>query len=152
MEEEKAAAYYDELTRKGERAARFKQGLGFSSLAPNNDIPKPSSSFLSKFVKASSKSKKQAQLQSIHDKLKKKPSFESKVSSRDRDNDRSRRRSRGRERHKDSERGRQSSRSISPRKQRNSEKDANDRGKVSETKKGITFSRVFSSIAFLFRN
>ncbi|KAK1592144.1 hypothetical protein Q3G72_020244 [Acer saccharum] len=31
MEEEKAAAYYDELTRKGGGAARFKQGLGFSS-------------------------------------------------------------------------------------------------------------------------
>ncbi|KAA8540877.1 hypothetical protein F0562_024985 [Nyssa sinensis] len=31
MDEEKAAAYYDELTRKGEGAARFKQGLGFSS-------------------------------------------------------------------------------------------------------------------------
>ena len=66
MEEEKAAAYYNELTRKGERAARFKQGLDFSSLAPNDDVAKPSSSFLSKFVKASSESKKQAQLQSIH--------------------------------------------------------------------------------------
>ncbi|KAK0587490.1 hypothetical protein LWI29_023724 [Acer saccharum] len=31
MEEEKATAYYDELTRKGGGAARFKQGLGFSS-------------------------------------------------------------------------------------------------------------------------
>ncbi|KAF7123558.1 hypothetical protein RHSIM_Rhsim12G0161000 [Rhododendron simsii] len=31
MEESKAAAYYDELSRKGEGAARFKQGLGFSS-------------------------------------------------------------------------------------------------------------------------
>ena len=91
MEEEKAAAYYDELTRKGERAARFKQGLGFSSAAPNDNVAKPSSSFLSKFFKASSKSKKQSQLQSIHDKLKKKPSFESSVSSRDRDSDRSRR-------------------------------------------------------------
>ncbi|KAL5147285.1 N-terminal acetyltransferase A complex auxiliary subunit NAA15 [Glycine soja] len=89
MEEEKATAYYDELTRKGERAARFKQGLGFSSSAPNDDVGKPSSSFLSKFVKASFESKKEAQLQSIHDRLKEKPSFESRVSSRDRDSNRS---------------------------------------------------------------
>ena len=82
MEEEKAAAYYDELTRKGERAARFKQGLGFSSSAPNDDVGKPSSSFLSKFVKASFESKKEAQLQSIHDRLKEKPSFKSRVSCR----------------------------------------------------------------------
>ena len=144
MEEEKAAAYYDELARKGEGAARFKQGLGFSSSAPNDDVPKPSSSFLSKFVKASSESEKQAQLQSIHDKLKKNPSSESRVSSsesdrssrRSRDRYReSRRRSRSRERHRHRERGRRRSRSVSPRKQRRSEKDANDRGKVSETKK-----------------
>uniref|UniRef100_A0A3Q7J732 Uncharacterized protein n=1 Tax=Solanum lycopersicum TaxID=4081 RepID=A0A3Q7J732_SOLLC len=38
MEEEKAAAYYDELTRKGEGAARFKQGLGFSSTS-NDAVP-----------------------------------------------------------------------------------------------------------------
>ncbi|KAG5056668.1 hypothetical protein JHK86_011664 [Glycine max] len=151
MEEEKAAAYYDELARKGEGAARFKQGLGFSSSAPNDDVPKPSSSFLSKFVKASSESEKQAQLQSIHDKLKKNPSSESRVSSSDRSRSRekrrkrsrsgdryreTRRRSRSRERHRDSERGRRRSRSVSPRKQRRSEKDANYRGKVSETKKG----------------
>ena len=151
MEEEKAAAYYDELARKGEGAARFKQGLGFSSSAPNDDVPKPSSSYLSKFVKASSESEKQAQLQSIHDKLKKKPSSESRVSSSDRSRSRekrrkrsrsgdryreTRRRSRSRERHRDSERGRRRSRSVSPRKQRRSEKDANYRGKVSETKKG----------------
>ncbi|XP_061360289.1 uncharacterized protein LOC133304301 [Gastrolobium bilobum] len=118
MEEEKAAAYYDELTRKGEGAARFKQGLGFSASASNDDVPKPgsalvsSSSFLSKFVKASSPSKasesdKQAHLQSIQNKLKKKPSSESRVSektnhgsssSRVRDSDRSRRRSRSRSR------------------------------------------------------
>uniref|UniRef100_A0A0R0FAK5 Uncharacterized protein n=1 Tax=Glycine max TaxID=3847 RepID=A0A0R0FAK5_SOYBN len=147
MEEEKAAAYYDELSRKGEGAARFKQGLGFSSSAPNDDVPKPSS-FLSKFVKASStapsNSEKQAQLQSIHHKLKKKPSSESRVSSSDSDRSRrrsrdryreSRRRSRSRERHRHRERGRRRSRSVSPRKQRRSEKDANDRGKVSETKK-----------------
>ena len=91
MEEEKAVPNYNELTCKGERAAWFKLGLRFSSLAPKDDVPNPSSSFLSKFVKASSESKKQAQLQSIHDNLKKKPSFESRVSSRDRDSDRSRR-------------------------------------------------------------
>ncbi|KHN18260.1 hypothetical protein glysoja_048337 [Glycine soja] len=71
MEEEKVVPNYDELTCKGERTAWFKQGLGFSSSAPKDDVPKPSSSFLSKFVKASSESKKQAQLQSIHDNLKK---------------------------------------------------------------------------------
>ncbi|KAG5032873.1 hypothetical protein JHK85_016855 [Glycine max] len=97
MEEEKAVAYYDEKTRKGERATRFKQGLDFSSSTPNDNVPKHSSSFLSKFVKASSESKKQAQLQSIHDQLKEKPSFESRVSSRDRDSNRSKRRSRSRE-------------------------------------------------------
>ncbi|XP_049398508.1 uncharacterized protein LOC125862467 isoform X2 [Solanum stenotomum] len=83
MEEEKAAAYYDELTRKGEGAARFKQGLGFSSTS-NDAVPirgsalVSSSSFLSSFVRASSPSKttefeKQAQVQIIQNKLKKKP-------------------------------------------------------------------------------
>ncbi|XP_015169307.1 serine/arginine-rich splicing factor 4 isoform X1 [Solanum tuberosum] len=83
MEEEKAAAYYDDLTRKGEGAARFKQGLGFSSTS-NDAVPirgsalVSSSSFLSSFVRASSPSKttefeKQAQLQTIQNKLKKKP-------------------------------------------------------------------------------
>ncbi|PHU15301.1 hypothetical protein BC332_16506 [Capsicum chinense] len=86
MEEEKAAAYYDELTRKGEGAARFKQGLGFSSVSGNSNDVVPargsalvsSSSFLSSFVRASSPSKttefeKQGQLQTIKNKLKKKP-------------------------------------------------------------------------------
>ncbi|CAL4974673.1 unnamed protein product [Urochloa decumbens] len=56
MEEAKAAAYYDELNRKGEGARRFKQGLGFSS--SSSDAPsfpsKPAaaSSFLSGFVRA----------------------------------------------------------------------------------------------------
>ncbi|CAL0325378.1 unnamed protein product [Lupinus luteus] len=110
MEEEKAAAYYEELTRKGEGAARFKQGLGFSNSSSNDVVPKPgsalassSSSFLSNFVKASnpsnpSDSDKQAQLQSIQNKLKKKPSSESRVSERTRECDRNRRRSRSRER------------------------------------------------------
>nr|KYP38990.1 hypothetical protein KK1_039736 [Cajanus cajan] len=131
MEEEKAAAYYEELTRKGEGAARFKQGLGFSASASNDDVPKPgsalasSSTFLSKFVKASSsatpsESEKQVQVQSVHDKLKKKPSSESRVSSRDK----SRRRSRSRERHRESRR-----RSRSRERQ-------SDSGKESETRKG----------------
>ena len=42
MEEEKAVAYYDEKTRKGERATRFKQGLDFSSSTPNFNGPGPS--------------------------------------------------------------------------------------------------------------
>ncbi|KAG8055812.1 hypothetical protein GUJ93_ZPchr0001g31050 [Zizania palustris] len=57
MEEAKAAAYYDELNRKGEGARRFKQGLGFSSSdSQTASFPsKPtatSSSFLSGFVRA----------------------------------------------------------------------------------------------------
>ncbi|XP_006644557.3 serine/Arginine-related protein 53 isoform X2 [Oryza brachyantha] len=57
MEEAKAAAYYDELNRKGEGARRFKQGLGFSSSDPQTaSFPsKPTtttSSFLSGFVRA----------------------------------------------------------------------------------------------------
>ncbi|KAB1217453.1 hypothetical protein CJ030_MR4G018350 [Morella rubra] len=64
MEEEKAAAYYEELTRKGEGAARFKQGLGFSSASASDNVParglalpSASSSFLSAFVRASSPTK-----------------------------------------------------------------------------------------------
>ncbi|KAM0899994.1 hypothetical protein ACQ4PT_020940 [Festuca glaucescens] len=56
MEEEKAAAYYEELNRKGEGARRFKQGLGFSSGEPQpaafTSKPTTSSSFLSGFVRA----------------------------------------------------------------------------------------------------
>uniref|UniRef100_A0ACD5W257 Uncharacterized protein n=2 Tax=Avena sativa TaxID=4498 RepID=A0ACD5W257_AVESA len=57
MEEEKAAAYYDELNRKGEGARRFKQGLGFSSDEPQpasftSNPATSSSSFLSGFVRA----------------------------------------------------------------------------------------------------
>ncbi|MED6170612.1 hypothetical protein PIB30_032778 [Stylosanthes scabra] len=132
MEEEKAAAYYDELTRKGEGAARFKQGLGFSTAPSNDDVPNrasaipSSSSFLSKFVKASasstsnppppSDSDKQAALLSVQDKLKKKPApGSSRVpeKNRDRDSDRTtRRRSRSRSRSRDRyrERGKESRR------------------------------------------
>ncbi|KAK7330441.1 hypothetical protein VNO77_24635 [Canavalia gladiata] len=150
MEEEKAAAYYDELTRKGEGAARFKRGLGFSSSTPNEDVPKSgsalasSSSFLSKFVKASSPSKpseseKQAQLQSIQDKLKKNSSSQSRVpdktnqgfsSSRERESDRSRRRSRSRSRERYRERGRESrrqSRSRDNHRHRDSDRDRRER-------------------------
>ncbi|KAK0586226.1 hypothetical protein LWI29_003149 [Acer saccharum] len=101
MEEEKAAAYYDELTRKGGGAARFKQGLGFSSSGPENDaVPTKqasSSSFLSNFVKASSPTttsnlQNKSELESIQNKLKKKTSreeqtYSSRVSSRDRERD-----------------------------------------------------------------
>ncbi|CAI8609964.1 unnamed protein product [Vicia faba] len=121
MEEEKAAAYYDELTRKGEGAAKFKQGLGFSTSSSNDVVPKPgsalasSSSFLSQFVKASSSSTTpsdppkpdtKSQLQSIQNKLKKKPTTESRVSE-SRDSDRRKRRrsrSRSRDRYRDSRR------------------------------------------------
>ncbi|KAG6509636.1 probable ATP-dependent RNA helicase DDX46 [Zingiber officinale] len=83
MEEEKAAAYYDELSRKGEGAARFKQGLGFSSASASDEPfaskPKRPSSLFSAFVRASSPSatsldeprRKQAQLEVIQKKLRK---------------------------------------------------------------------------------
>lgn len=117
MEEEKAVAYYDELTRKGEGAARFKQGLGFSSNnepAPSKGSALPSySSFLSSFVKSSSPSQtskfeKQAQLESIQNKLKKKPKDDSssRVSERSSRESSGRHRSRSRERDKDRDRGR----------------------------------------------
>ncbi|KAK9104742.1 hypothetical protein Scep_021586 [Stephania cephalantha] len=97
MEEAKAAAYCEELTRKGEGAARFKHGLGFSSSSSPSSNPvrgsalaSSSSSFLRTFVRASSPSStkssdldKQAQLQSIQNKLKKKPSDEEKTLARD---------------------------------------------------------------------
>ncbi|PKI78049.1 serine/threonine-protein kinase fray2 [Punica granatum] len=162
MDEEKAAAYYDELTRKGGGAARFKQGLGFSSSAAGDDSAPPpargsafvsstSSSFLSSFVRASSPTKaseleKQAQLESIQNKLRKKPDRDgdadrnrqarvsdrrhrsrSRERDRDRDRDRrSRRRSRSRDRHGDRDRdrhrrrrSRSRSRSFSPRRSGN---------------------------------
>ncbi|XP_077217354.1 serine/arginine-rich splicing factor [Tasmannia lanceolata] len=81
MEEEKAAAYYEELTRKGEGAAKFKQGLGYSSHSSNPNLPSTkttpsSSSFLTAFVRASSPSRaseteKKTQLHNIQNKLKK---------------------------------------------------------------------------------
>ncbi|KAL3640642.1 hypothetical protein CASFOL_015610 [Castilleja foliolosa] len=125
MEDEKLAAYYDDLTRRGGGAARFKQGLGFSSgnspvddVVPSRGSALPTaSSFLSGFVRASSPSKtseleKQAQLQSIQNKLSKNPkvkarsrspirdpSGQSRSPSRDRVRDKhSRRRSRSRSR------------------------------------------------------
>lgn len=84
MEEEKAAAYYDELTRKGGGAARFKQGLGFSSSSsaggtqPLPSGPAPAASLFGNFIRASSPGvaaeiQKQARLESIQNKLKKKP-------------------------------------------------------------------------------
>lgn len=61
MEEEKAAAYYEELCRKGEGAAKFKQGLGFSSSSSSDPQKKSSfsssSSLFSSFVRASSPKK-----------------------------------------------------------------------------------------------
>ncbi|KAI3970596.1 hypothetical protein MKX01_024243, partial [Papaver californicum] len=119
MEKDKAAAYYEELTRKGEGAARFKQGLGFCSKSTETSNPRkgsahPSStsSFLSSFVKASSPSKstealqKQIGLENVQNKLKKKKNEKSESLSRvsekrsssiERNGD-SRRRSRSRER------------------------------------------------------
>ncbi|KAF7806126.1 serine/Arginine-related protein 53 [Senna tora] len=139
MEEEKAAAYYDELTRKGEGAARFKQGLGFST---NSDdvLPKrgsafaSSSSFLSNFVRASSPSKdsesdKQAQLQSVQNKLKKKPSSTAPPEPQpDKDSRASGRRSRSRDKYKERDRDRDSRRrSRSRSRERHRDRDAERR-------------------------
>ncbi|PIM99225.1 hypothetical protein CDL12_28284 [Handroanthus impetiginosus] len=115
MEDEKLAAYYDDLTRRGGGAARFKQGLGFSSdnSSANDAVPSrgsalpTSSSFLSSFVKASSPSKtsefeKQAQLQSIQNKLSKKPGEKNRSRSPSRrSRSRSRSRSPSRDRNRD---------------------------------------------------
>ena len=67
----------DEAKRKGEGAARFKQGLGFSSESSTTAAPSKAPSFLSNFVRASSPTKaaqleKQTQLESIQKKKKKK--------------------------------------------------------------------------------
>ncbi|KAH9607841.1 hypothetical protein KSS87_016002 [Heliosperma pusillum] len=94
MEEEKAAAYYKELSDKGSGAARFKQGLGFTSTpSPSSSPPPRGSAFLSTFVKASSPShcahlEKQSHILHIQNKLKKKPPSPDnlRVSSTDRDN------------------------------------------------------------------
>ncbi|KAL4185234.1 hypothetical protein AMTRI_Chr10g4870 [Amborella trichopoda] len=99
MEEDKAASYYDELTRKGEGAARFKQGLGYSS--GESTFQASSHSSLSNFVKATNTDKfledskqKQLRIESIHNKLNR------NSDSRLREGDRleNRRRSRSRER------------------------------------------------------
>jgi hypothetical protein len=175
MEEEKAAAYYEELTRKGEGAARFKQGLGFSSSSVSDNAPpskgsalSSSSSFLSSFVRASSPSQlqKQSHLESIQNKLKKKPTStseqqqqqhhkHSRVSEKsDGDRERhSRRRSRSRERHRDRDRDRDRDRkrrrSVSPRERRRAEKsrsDDRDRDRVGKANKerngGVDFSKL----------
>ncbi|XP_065876582.1 uncharacterized protein [Euphorbia lathyris] len=140
MEEEKAISYYDELTRKGEGAARFKQGLGFSTnntSAPSKGSALAShSSFLSNFVKSSSTPsqtsifEKQAQLQSIQNKLKKKSRDEpssTKVSERNSSDSRhhpkrSRSRSRSREKYRDRRGNRSRSRSPSSRRDRRAER------------------------------
>ncbi|CAF2085274.1 U1 small nuclear ribonucleoprotein 70 kDa isoform X2 [Brassica rapa] len=153
MEEEKAAAYYDELTRKGEGAARFKQGLGFSS--GNDAVPErasaiaSSSSFLNQFVKASSNPKpteNDSDIRSIRDKLKKeknKPedqhsekssSDRRRYRSRERD-ERDRRRSRSAERRsgygdRERRRRRSRSRSSSPRRERRRREDAKEKKKI----------------------
>ncbi|KAJ8452390.1 hypothetical protein Cgig2_006195 [Carnegiea gigantea] len=160
MEEEKAAAYYEELTRKGGGAARFKQGLGFSASSSDDPptrgsalaLPSSTSSFLSNFVRASSPSKtkeleKQAQIQSIQNKLKKKEpttsidedtssdksrvrvrdrrslSRRSRSRSRDRDTDRHSRRNRSRSRSRERKRRRSRSRSRERKRGRDSDRE-----------------------------
>ncbi|KAJ4778720.1 hypothetical protein LUZ62_062977 [Rhynchospora pubera] len=162
MEESKAAAYYDELTRKGEGAARFKQGLGFSSSSSSSSSTKPpppppssSSSFLSSFVRAgehhhdsgeterrerekdrnrdiscpgsSGEAERREQLNSIKNKLSRKPNKDS----RDRDSREERREERGRdierERSRDRDRERDRHRERDRDRQRNRDGDRYDR-------------------------
>ncbi|KAJ4785595.1 hypothetical protein LUZ62_036841 [Rhynchospora pubera] len=164
MEESKAAAYYDELTRKGEGAARFKQGLGFSSSSSSSSSTKPpppppssSSSFLSSFVRAgehhhdsgeterrerekdrnrdissrgsTGKAERREQLNSIKNKLSRKPNKDS----RDRDSREERREERGRDierersRDRDRERDRHRERDRDRDRQRNRDGDRYDR-------------------------
>lgn len=129
MEEAKAAAYYDELSRKGEGAARFKQGLGYSAAdAAPSWRSSSSSALLSGFVRASAGGEsdpgagKEAQLSTIKAKLAgKSDSFRDSdrrssrgsrpLEGRGRSRSRSRSRSPRRER---SERRRRRSRSSSP--------------------------------------
>ncbi|XP_051123227.1 uncharacterized protein LOC127246073 [Andrographis paniculata] len=141
MEDEKLAAYYDDLTRRGGGAARFKQGLGFSSATPSSDDVVPArgsalpttSSFLSSFVKASSPSKtaefeKESQLQSIQKKLGKKPveKERSRSPSRKRSRSRSRSRSPSRDKHKE-KRSRRRSRSRDRHSRRSRSRDRRSR-------------------------
>ncbi|KAI6675317.1 hypothetical protein NL676_003223 [Syzygium grande] len=172
MDEEKAAAYYDELTRKGEGAARFKQGLGFS--ASGGSVPpargsafvsassasSSSPSFLSSFVRASSPTKtsqleKQSQLESIQNKLRKRPDdadrHRSRVSDRSERGDRGsrrhrsrsaerERRSRRRSRSRDGDRSASPRRSgrargASPRERRRPEKSRSGYGEKTETER-----------------
>lgn len=77
MEEDKAAAYYDDLACKGGAAARFKQGLGYSSGPSQESANKSNIQSLNNFVKASSPGKvevivKEIQIENIREKLKKK--------------------------------------------------------------------------------
>ncbi|KAL8158724.1 hypothetical protein V2J09_000261 [Rumex salicifolius] len=117
MEEDKAAAYYDELSRKGSGAARFKQGLGFSSsssAAASSAVDPPprasalASSFLSQFVKASNPNpakaendteKRKSHIESIQNKLRKKESSSIEPQFKDRDRDNDKWNDRDRERH-----------------------------------------------------
>ncbi|KAK4437135.1 hypothetical protein Salat_0047400 [Sesamum alatum] len=141
MEDEKLAAYYDDLTRRGGGAARFKQGLGFSasnSSANNDVVPSrgsalpTTSSFLSSFVRASSPSKtsefeKQAQLHSIQDKLSKKPKEKARSRSPSRNSSR-RSRSRSRDRVRDKH-ARRRSRSRSRSRDRHSRRRSRSRSR-----------------------
>lgn len=156
MEEEKAAAYYEELSRKGEGAAKYKQGLGFSSHSSNDAVPSlkgsalpsSSSSFLSNFVRASSPKKasdleKQARLANIQNKLTKKTSASDTYSGthsrhrspvredrrstqRRRSRSRERERYRDRDRDRDRDRERRSRRSVSPEGDRKSKRSKSD--------------------------
>lgn len=173
MEEEKAAAYYDELTRKGEGAARFKQGLGFSS--GNDAVPErasaiaSSSSFLNQFVKASSNPKpteNDSDIRSIRDKLKKeknKPedqhsekssSDRRRYRSRERD-ERDRRRSRSAERRsgygdRERRRRRSRSRSSSPRRERRRREDAKEKKKIDYSRLIKGYDDMVYSLSFSF--
>ncbi|KAJ1694902.1 hypothetical protein LUZ63_011600 [Rhynchospora breviuscula] len=162
MEESKAAAYYDELTRKGEGAARFKQGLGFSSSSSSSSSsstkpppPSSSSSFLSSFVRAgehhhdsgeterrererdrnsardisspgfTGEGERREQLNSIRNKLSRKPNKDS----RDRDSREERREERGRDIERERSRDRERERDRDRQRNRDRRRDRYERSR-----------------------
>lgn len=72
MDEEKAAAYYDEMLRKGGGAAKLKQGLGYgdSSSLPSSQAAFPSFVRGERYEESFAKLEKENRLATVRDKLK----------------------------------------------------------------------------------
>ncbi|XP_078443667.1 serine/arginine-rich splicing factor [Wolffia australiana] len=141
MEEEKAAAYYDELARRGSGAAKFKQGLGFSSSSSSSSSSSlgARAAGLINFVRSSGPGvteeiQKKSRIESIQNKLRK-----NSRGSRDRSTSRSRSRSRERERYSgkggNSRGSRDRSRSRSRERERYSVTCGNSRGSCGDRRR-----------------